>query len=154
MKKIIKWVTGLPFAIYSYLKELSEKAKNVYTKKAVDITTVIKDFLNNPALDVITLFTKTTADEKVLMVARSVINKVVAQLVNIADLPPDASEEQLKQFLLQAAERWHLIKDEDKAEFYTGLAAKLKVQFSKVFEDGRLTFGEAVSIVETFYKTK
>lgn len=154
MKNIIKWVTGLPYVIYSYLKELATKAKNVYTKKAVDITTAVKDFLNNPALDVITLLTKTAADDKALLVARSVINKVLAQLLQINDLSPHATEAELKTFFIAAVQRWGLIKDEDKERLYTTLAATLKIQFDRAFEDGKLTFGEAVSIVETFYKTK
>lgn len=153
-KKIFAKIMGWPVVLWNYVIGLEDKLKNVWTGKAVEVTNIIKDVLNNKILDVITALTKTTADEKILLIARTVISKVVAQLITYKELPHNATQAEIQAFFEDAAKLFGFKLEADKAKFYSTLAAELKIQFDAAFSDGKLTFGEAVALVEAFYTIK
>lgn len=114
---------------------------------AVKVVNVIKDVIESPFADVLVNLTKTDIDNGLLKKLRIILPKVVFTLLTVdVIVNAGSTDEEIIQALVE-----YLRKQNNtlRAAYYTALAAKIH----ESLEDGKISFGEAVSITQIVYQS-
>lgn len=143
--KAIHWIAG----IFS-------KAKDDLAKAAVFIVKDIQPVLFSPAADalagILDAITKTTLPETVLTVLRKDVPLFITAEGVINTLTADSTEADVKAALAKVISYFPALSADQRAQFWTTLAATIYIDLHKLANGDQLTFAEAVVIIEESYQ--
>jgi hypothetical protein len=117
---------------------------------AIKVTNIVKEIVENPAVDWVVVMTPTPLDDLALLKAKSIAPKIAAQValamgvireVNLAESPEEATG---KVFELIR----DLIPQEGRGIFYREFSAKV----AEVLSDGKISTAESVALVQLLFK--
>jgi len=123
-------------------------------KIAIFITQTVKSLLVNPAtgflLNIADAVTHSQLPTEIANTVVSVIPKILAFELGIQELPANPAEADILAFEQSVLAAFKVTSDASKV--YTTLAAQVYSLIKAASADGKVTFGEAVTIVEQAYQ--
>lgn len=154
------------FKLIEKMKNFLNKIKNALIKAfgslldflmkngdaAVKVTNLVKDVVNNPAMDWAVALTPTTVDDKLLAKAKVIVPQVAVkvglamQIIKEADLAESEAVAFSKILSLVSSE----LPDEGKAIFYRELSGAI----AKALSDGVVSTAEAIAIAQLVFKKR
>ena len=138
--------------LFGWIGDIFHDADKNLLQAAVKITEIVKSALNSHVADFATSLTSTKIDDKLLAIAREKITFILAKEMLVLNASKPATEDEAQDLAKKIIDGFGVLSDDDKAELYTKLAAKLYI-FFKEHEGKKVTFGEAAALAESAYQT-
>lgn len=134
------------FDLFKQWFSVAEKWVQDHIHVAVVVTENVKDFLNSPVGD----FLVTVIDEKVPGDLAEKVKEVLPQVLLGLHVIDDCKDLDQEATLKCIAEHLQASSDDFKNVFFHSLA----VQLAEKLSDGKLSFSDAVALVEWYYRYK
>lgn len=117
------------------------------TPIAVGVVQILKDFITSPVADLLAALTGTSELEATLKV---IIPKVLIELQLIEGVNEASTQDEINAAIKTFVDSLPTLNDVQKERIYTTVAALL---LQTLHTEGKITFGEAASIVEMYFDT-
>ena len=116
-KNVWNWLTG----IFKDLAKLLEKPAAI----AVQVVNTIKQYVYNPAVDLITLMTRADIDDKVIAIVRGYLPSILGGMLRAEGIIKDMANGSLESLLRLFSDYMNKITAEGRGKWWTELAALL-----------------------------
>jgi len=139
--------------IFSWIGKLFKNAKKEWLQVAVKVTQQFQVAINSPIVDILTAIIPSDADDAVVRILRKELPLILAKELAIVSLTEATTEADVKNAMDKIVLYFGKLSDEEKAQLYTSMSAKIYIVLQKVLEGKKVTFGEAASLAESAYQT-
>lgn len=139
--------------LFGWIGDIFHSANQSFLEIAVTITQAVKDALNSNLVDFLTKVIPGDVDDKIVAILREKVPILLADELMIQAAGVPATEEEAQALATKLLESFGGLKDDQKEEFYTKVAAKIYI-FLQAHKNGeRVTFGQAAALVESAYQS-
>lgn len=142
MKKLFQKISTL-------WQKLTGKAKKVikdHIEPAIKVVEILKDAVNNPALNLVVSLTPFNWDDEAFKIAKSVLPKALLEMRILKEVTVGSNTAIIQKIV----EEIRKFTNSNQAKFYEDLTVKLSVMLS----DGKLSIDEAAELVKFVYEEK
>jgi hypothetical protein len=142
MKKLFK-------KIAKFWNKITGKAKKIiqdHIEPAITVVQLLKDAVENPAMNLLTAITPFNWDDIAVKAAKNLLPVALLELKILKDASGKSTSEMVRQII----EEIRKYTKSDRAKFYEDIAAKLAVMLA----DGKLSIDEAAELVKFVYEEK
>ena len=146
MKKLLEKIKKGLIKAFGALLEFLVKNGEV----AIKVTNLVKEVVNNPAIDWVVALTPTKADDKILSIAKVMLPELAVKVglaMNIVTIA-ESEEDEAIAFSKVLGFVSDQLSEEGKAIFYRELSGLI----AEALSDGNISGGEAVAIVQLIFK--
>ena len=146
MKKLLEKIKTALLKAFGKLLDFLVKNGEI----SIKVTNIVKEIINNPAIDWVVALTPTKEDDKVLAFAKTITPKIslkVGLAMNIISIA-DAESDQAIAFSKVLDFVSDQLPEEGKSIFYRELSGAI----AEALSDGKISGGEAVAIVQLIFK--
>lgn len=139
--------------IFHWIGQLFTSAKKEWLQVAVLTTKTVKDILNSPVTDIVAAMIPGKSDDVAIAFLRKIVPQILAKELAIMELTDASTEAEIEQAMRDIVAAFTKLSDDDKAELYTKLAAKIYMFTMREASGDKVSFGEAAALVESAYQT-
>jgi hypothetical protein len=143
MKKLFQKISVL----WSKLTGKAKRLIKEHIDPAIKVVEILKDAVNNPALNLIVSLTPFNWDDEAFKIAKLILPKALLEMKIVKDI---SSSDSVPLSIQKIIEEVRKFTNSSQVQFYEDLAAKLAVMLS----DGKLSLDEAAELVKLVYEEK
>jgi|SRR6185312_689246 len=139
-------------SVKAFFKKAFEDADHDLLEVVIKITNVVKIALSSGTAQFLVDLTKTDLDNKVLDIANKYLAILLADEIMLQGLKEATTQEEIQAIFSKVLDSFGQMTDDQKAKFYTSLAADLYKLYQEIKSGKKITFGEAALLVESAYQ--
>lgn len=140
--------------IKTFVKKIWEDANHDVIDASITVTDFAKAALENATLNTLVNLTPTEKDDEILAFMKLNLAKILSSEFLINTLTPDSTVEEIQNALQTVLDQYGILKDEDKQQLYTSIAANLYRLYLDIKQGKKISFGTAALLVESGFKLK